>query len=107
MAFLTTTAKYADQRVGVFVDVQNLYYSARSLYNSRVNFAAILKEIVGNRRLVRALAYVIRASIPEEQSFFSALEKSGYEVKSKDLQIFPGGAKKATGTWVLPWIWCR
>lgn len=86
-----------DQRVGVFVDVQNLYYSARSLYNARVNFANVLKEAVGERKLVRAIAYVIRASIPEEKNFFAALEKSGYEVKAKDLQIFPGGAKK--GDW--------
>jgi len=92
-----TTSKYLDQRVGVFVDVQNLYYSARSLYNARVNFANVLKEAVGDRKLVRAIAYVIRASIPEEKSFFTALEKSGYEVKTKDLQIFPGGAKK--GDW--------
>jgi len=28
---------------------------------------------------------------------FCALEKVGYEVKTKDLQIFPGGAKK--GDW--------
>ena len=89
--------KYLDQRVAVFVDVQNLYYSARSLYNARVNFGAILKEAVGNRKLVRAIAYVIKASIPEEKSFFTALEKAGYEVKSKDLQVFPGGAKK--GDW--------
>jgi len=91
------TSKYLEQRVAIYVDVQNMYYSARSLYNARVNFANILKEAVGERRLVRAIAYVIRASIPEEKNFFSALEKSGYEVKAKDLQIFPGGAKK--GDW--------
>ena len=81
----------------MFVDVQNLYYSARSLYNSRVNFGNILKAVVGDRKLVRAIAYVIKASIPEEKKFFTALEKSGFEVRSKDLQIFPGGAKK--GDW--------
>ena len=91
------STKNPDQRVGVFVDVQNLYYSARSLYNARVNFGNILKAVVGERKLVRAIAYVIKASIPEEKKFFAALEKSGYEVKSKDLQIFPGGAKK--GDW--------
>src|SRR3990167_9781653 len=89
--------KHEEQRVGVFVDVQNLYYSARSLYNARVNFGNILKAVVGERKLVRAIAYVIKASIPEEKKFFAALEKSGYEVKSKDLQIFATGAKK--GDW--------
>lgn len=84
-----------NQRVGVFVDVQNLYYSARHLYNTHVNFGSVLKEAVGQRQLVRAFAYVVRASMPEEQSFFDALTKVGYEVKMKDIQVFAGGAKKA------------
>lgn len=86
-----------DQRIGVFVDVQNLYYSARNIYGARINFNEILKEAVGNRRLIRAIAYVIKADMPEEQSFFEALEKAGFEVKSKDLQTFAGGHQK--GDW--------
>ena len=86
-----------DQRVGVFVDVQNLYYSARNIYNSRVNFAEILKAAVGNRKLIRAMAYVIEANMPEEKSFFEALDKAGFEVKSKELQTFYGGHQK--GDW--------
>ena len=88
---------FKDQRVGVFVDVQNMYYSAKNLYNSKVNFAQILKAAVGNRSLIRAIAYVIKADVKDEQNFFDALEKIGYEVKAKDLQIFAGGAKK--GDW--------
>jgi len=34
-----------EQRVGVFVDVQNQYYSAKNLYNAKVNFANILKTV--------------------------------------------------------------
>jgi uncharacterized LabA/DUF88 family protein len=90
-------AKLPFQRVGVFVDVQNMYYSALKLYSARANFGAILKEVVGERQLVRAIAYVIRAQIQEEQGFFEALRKSGYDVKSKDLQVFATGAKK--GDW--------
>jgi uncharacterized LabA/DUF88 family protein len=86
-----------EQRVGVFVDVQNLYYSAKNLYKAKVNFAQVLREAVAGRKLVRAIAYVIKADIKEEKSFFDALEKIGYEVKSKDLQTFAGGAKK--GDW--------
>lgn len=89
--------KHEEQRVGVFVDVQNLYYSARNIYNARVNFTALLKEAVGERKLIRAITYVIRAQMPEEQSFFDALGKAGYEVKAKDLQVFFGGVKK--GDW--------
>jgi uncharacterized LabA/DUF88 family protein len=89
--------QHEEQRVGVFVDVQNLYYSARNIYNSKVNFAAILKAAVGRRKLVRAIAYVIRADVKDEQNFFDALEHIGFEIKAKDLQVFFGGAKK--GDW--------
>ena len=90
-------AQYKGQRVGVFVDIQNLYYSAKYLYGQKVNFGAVLREAVQGRDLVRAIAYVIKAEAMKEQTFFDALELMGYEVKAKDLQIFPGGAKK--GDW--------
>lgn len=89
--------KNASQRVGVFIDVQNLYYSAKNLYNAKVSFGKILETAVAGRQLIRALAYVIKADIAEEQAFFEALNKSGFEVKSKDIQLFPGGVKK--GDW--------
>ena len=89
--------KNKEQRVGIFVDVQNMYYSARNLYEAKVNFREILKIAVHGRKLVRAIAYVIKADVKEEVNFFEALEKIGYEVKAKDLQIFYGGAKK--GDW--------
>ncbi len=83
------------QRVGVFVDVQNMYYSAKNLYKAKVNFVKILEDAVSGRQLIRAIAYVVRAEEPLEQTFFDALEKAGFEVKVKDIQIFPGGVKKA------------
>lgn len=88
---------FRDQRVGVFVDVQNMYYSAKNIYNAKVNFAQILKTAVANRSLIRAIAYVIKADVKDEQNFFDALEKIGFEVRAKDLQVFAGGAKK--GDW--------
>ncbi|MBT4647899.1 NYN domain-containing protein [archaeon] len=86
-----------NQRVGVFIDVQNMYYSAKQLYGKKVNYANILKNATAGRKLIRAITYVIKADIKEESNFFDALEKIGYEVRSKDLQIFFGGAKK--GDW--------
>jgi len=86
-----------DQRVGVFVDVQNLYYSARNMYNARVKFNEVLNAAVADRKLIRAVAYVVKADMPEEQSFFDALLKAGFEVKIKELQTFAGGHQK--GDW--------
>ncbi len=87
--------KHSAQRVGVFIDTQNLYHSAKHLYNARVNFAKVLEEAVGGRVLVRAIAYVISTESGEEKNFFEALTKIGIETKVKDLQIFSDGAKKA------------
>lgn len=89
--------KNPNQRVGVFIDVQNMYHSAKALYGARVNFSEILKTAVAGRKLIRAIAYAIRAQIPEEEAFFDALRKTGIEVKLKELQTFIGGVKK--GDW--------
>lgn len=92
------SGKHKEQKVGVFVDVQNMYYSAKNLYKgAKVDFGKILKEAVAGRKLIRAFAYVIKADIEPEQAFYEALEKQGWEVRAKDLQVFLGGAKK--GDW--------
>ena len=87
--------KQKGQRVGVFIDTQNLYHSAKHLYKTKVNFSNVLKEAVAGRNLIRAIAYVITTESGEEKGFFEALEKIGIETKTKDLQVFYGGAKKA------------
>lgn len=87
--------KHKEQRVGVLVDVSNMYHSAKNLYSQKVNFKEILKEAVADRKLIRATAYVIKTESEEEVHFFEALSQQGFEVKMKDLQIFAGGIKKA------------
>lgn len=87
--------KHSEQRVGVFIDAQNLYHSGKNLYHSKVNFGLIVKDAVDERKLVRAVAYVIATESGEESAFFDALTKAGIETKVKDLQIFSSGAKKA------------
>lgn len=87
--------KYKSQRVGIFIDVQNLYYSAKALYGSKVNFKEILKTASAGRKVIRAIAYAVRAEMPEEQAFFDALTNLGLEVRLKELQTFISGMKKA------------
>ena len=92
-----TKSAYNNQRIGVFIDVQNMYYSARQLYKGKVNFNVVLTEAIAGRQLIRAIAYVIKADVKDEGIFYDALSEMGFEVKSKDLQVFYGGAKK--GDW--------
>lgn len=87
--------RHTEQRVAVFIDTQNLYHSAKHIHRAKVNFDAVVKRAVGGRKLIRAMAYVVTTESGEERGFFEALEKIGIEIKTKDLQIFFGGAKKA------------
>lgn len=92
-----TVIKHKEQRVGIFIDTQNLYHSARNLYKARVSFGAVLRDAVAGRKLVRAVAYVITTEAGDEKNFFEALTKLGIETKTKDLQVFHSGTKK--GDW--------
>lgn len=87
--------RYLPQRVGIFIDTQNMYHSALSLFHSRVNYAELVKRATAGRQLIRAFAYVIRSASTDESKFFEALEGLGIEVRLKDLQIFYSGEKKA------------
>lgn len=87
--------KHKEQRVGVFIDAQNLYHSAKNLHHGRVNFENVLQDALAGRQLVRAIAYVITTESGEESGFFDALNKIGIETRTKDLQIFSSGSKKA------------
>ena len=88
--------KPKEQRVEVLIDVQNLYYSARNLFNSKVNFKEVLKKGIDGRKLIRAFGYVVSTKTGEEKPFFEALTSLGIETRVKELQEFYGGQKKAT-----------
>ena len=98
-----------EQRIGIFIDIQNLYHSAKNLFQARVNYKELIKELLGSRKLIRAIGYVVKTSASDETSptssgreavsgeaaFFEALTKAGVELRMKDIQVFPGGMKKA------------
>jgi uncharacterized protein (TIGR00288 family) len=89
---------YPNQRVGIFIDVQNIYHSAKNLYHARVNFKELIKAIAGRRQIIRSFAYVIKTENTQgEDAFFEALRKTGLDLRVKDLQIYPDGTKK--GDW--------
>ncbi len=92
--------RHKEQRIGIFIDVQNLYHSAKNLYQSRINYQELMKNLVGERKLIRALGYVVKSESQNEEltaeaSFFDALLAAGIDLRMKDLQVYPGGMKKA------------
>lgn len=85
-----------DQRVVVLVDVQNLYYTARNVFHSRINYKNLLDLATAGRVLTRAIAYAVNTETNDrETDFFEALHNAGFDVKEKELQIFADGSKKA------------
>jgi len=89
------TEIHEGQRVAVLADAQNLYHTAQSLYSRNIDYSGLLEKAVMDRELVRALAYVIRADSPEEESFFEALSDIGFERKIKEIKTFGDGSQKA------------
>jgi uncharacterized LabA/DUF88 family protein len=92
-----TIYENTDQRVGIFVDVQNMFYSAKTLYQSKIDYRKLLQGIVRGRKLVRAIAYVVQKSDVDQSGFLEALRRSGYEVREKELAIRDDGTAK--GDW--------
>ncbi len=87
--------KRTEQRVAIFIDTQNMYHSAKHLFDARVNFGAVVEAAAEGRKIVRVIAYVAKSKTGEEQAFFDALLQNGIELKIKDVQEFASGAKKA------------
>lgn len=92
-----SVARDTDQRVGIFVDVQNMFYSARTLHQSKVDYSKLLGELVGQRNLVRAIAYVVQKPEVDQDAFLEALRRAGYEVKVRELTVRDDGS--ARGDW--------
>lgn len=79
----------------ILIDVQNLYHSARNIFQSRVSFKEVLRHALSGRKLIRAFAYVVKTKTGEEKPFFEALTSLGIETRVRDLQEFYDGQKKA------------
>lgn len=88
--------KAAVDRVGVFVDVQNMFYAARG-QDARLDFDVLLQTATRSRRLIRAVAYVVEAREIDQSGFIALLKTKRYEVKRKDLKVRSDGSFK--GDW--------
>lgn len=86
-----------DQRVGIFVDVQNMFYAAKHLYNSKLNFNKLLDSVARDRPLVRAIAYIVQTPEIDQSNFLAMLRSNGYEIRAKELKQRPDGSSK--GDW--------
>jgi len=86
---------HSGQTVSVLADTQNMYHAAQNLYSENLDYSAVLEDAVRERRLKRAIGYVVRTDTEEEESFFDALTRIGFEAKVKEMKEYPDGTRKA------------
>jgi uncharacterized LabA/DUF88 family protein len=85
-----------NERVGVFIDVQNMYYGARQL-KGKLDFDALMEAAVRDRRLIQATAYVVESSEIDQTGFIAILQKRAIQVRRKTLKVRADGSMK--GDW--------
>ncbi|HID32277.1 MAG TPA: NYN domain-containing protein [bacterium (Candidatus Stahlbacteria)] len=83
------------EKIAVFVDSQNLYYSVKAIYSGKVDYSKLLEKIRGDRILVKAISYVVHPPEGDVRPFVASLEKIGYEVRLKEIRVRGDGSAKA------------
>lgn len=85
------------RKIGVFVDVQNIYYTTRDTFQQQFNYRLLWQELMAQGDIVEATAYAIQRSDDQQHKFQKALKHIGFNVKLKPfIQRSDGSAK---GDW--------
>ena len=84
-------------RIAIFADVQNIYYTTREAYGRQFNYRKLWQKVSSQGKIVSAFAYAIDRNDPAQRKFQAALEHIGFTVKLKPyIQRSDGSAK---GDW--------
>jgi uncharacterized LabA/DUF88 family protein len=84
-------------RVAIFLDVQNLYYTARQTFGRNVDYNALWARVTAGRQVVAAYAYAVDRGDEKQRQFQNILRAIGFTVKLKPfVQRADGSAK---GDW--------
>ena len=75
------------EKVAIFVDVQNIYYTTRQAFHRQFNYREIWSQVTKNRELVVAFAYAIEPSDAKQKGFQQILKDIGFDVKLKPIKI--------------------
>jgi len=71
------------EKVAIFVDVQNIYYTTKQCHNCHFNYNAFWDKATSNREIVTAIAYAIDRRDEKQKQFQNILKGIGFEVKLK------------------------
>lgn len=93
----TQRSKKTMPQIGVFVDVQNIYYTTKQAFSRSFNYRTFWQELSYQGDIAVANAYAIESKLDGQRKFQDALRHIGFEVKLKPyIQRKDGSAK---GDW--------
>ena len=85
------------EKVAIFVDVQNIYYTTKQIHNCHFDYNAFWDKATSEREVVKALAYAVDRGDEKQKQFQNILKGIGFELKLKPyIQRRDGSAK---GDW--------
>lgn len=85
------------EKVAVFVDVQNVYYTTRQTYRRNFDYNAFWRTVTQGRDVVKAFVYATQRGDKKQQEFQNILRAIGFDVRLKPfIQRADGSAK---GDW--------
>ena len=85
------------QKVSIFVDVQNIYYTTKQAFNSNFDYNKFWKKITYDREVVVAFAYTTNRNDAKQIQFQNILRGIGFNVKLKPYISRSDGSSK--GDW--------
>jgi uncharacterized LabA/DUF88 family protein len=83
------------EKISIFVDVQNVYYTCRQAYRRNFDYNRFWAEVTGNRELVGAWAYATDRGDAKQMQFQAILHAIGFSVKLKPVLQRRDGSSKA------------
>ncbi len=84
-------------KIAIFVDVQNIYYTTRDSFGRQFNYRKLWQQLSATNEIISATAYAIARNDDSQIKFQDALKHIGFEVKLKPyIQRSDGTAK---GDW--------
>ncbi len=85
------------EKISIFVDVQNIYYTTKEKYNCNFDYNKFWAKITQNREVVTAIAYATYRNNDKQNQFQNILRAIGFEVKLKSFISRKDGSAK--GDW--------
>ena len=88
-------ADIALEKISIFVDVQNIYYTCRQAYQSNFDYNKFWANITRGRVVVGAYAYATDRGDEKQQQFQNILRAIGFTVLLKPMVTRQDGSTKA------------